>query len=383
MAAILFIGMGFDIVQSAKAAAFSDISGHWAEASIEAALSQGYVNGYEDGTFRPDQAVSRAEFIKMVDMALMLNIPELIPGDDWYVPFVNVAVNGGFHRWDDFNEGDWNSPITRLEIARLATRAAKLSVEVETTDTGYMYEAVKAGLIQGVDGGHLNPGKETTRAQSIVLVERILDKISGDILEVDEDALSYAAYEDKGTNAEVVLKKYEITPVSFPVNVETGDEHVSMSIDKLIVVDYDRMEGAFRDWFPAVEYVRKADNGRYEVATTDGTDKPGFFLVAFHTIVSNDAKRAGGFNPYKALYPTGLAGSASIATENINQTPIHMINSIAFPKYPDSQTIDGWRLVTLPKSEFEEWKYKMPIKLVNTVDHNSIIYFNIILNGNE
>lgn len=49
---------------------FTDIQGHWAKDSIERAVVKGYVEGYENGTFRPDLNVTRAEFIKMVIIAL-------------------------------------------------------------------------------------------------------------------------------------------------------------------------------------------------------------------------------------------------------------------------------------------------------------------------
>ena len=45
---------------------FSDIQGHWAQEQIEAAVRSGWVNGYPDGTFRPDATVTRAEFVKML-----------------------------------------------------------------------------------------------------------------------------------------------------------------------------------------------------------------------------------------------------------------------------------------------------------------------------
>ncbi|MDQ6422852.1 S-layer homology domain-containing protein [Paenibacillus sp. LHD-117] len=42
---------------------FRDISGHWAVANIQQAVSIGIVSGYPDGTFKPDKTVTRAEFV--------------------------------------------------------------------------------------------------------------------------------------------------------------------------------------------------------------------------------------------------------------------------------------------------------------------------------
>ncbi|KQO04340.1 S-layer homology domain-containing protein [Paenibacillus sp. Leaf72] len=45
---------------------FCDISGHWAEANVDQAVSSGIVNGYADGTFKPGKMVSQAEFVVML-----------------------------------------------------------------------------------------------------------------------------------------------------------------------------------------------------------------------------------------------------------------------------------------------------------------------------
>ena len=45
---------------------FSDIQGHWAQKEIEAAVREGWVDGYPDGTFRPEATITQAEFTKML-----------------------------------------------------------------------------------------------------------------------------------------------------------------------------------------------------------------------------------------------------------------------------------------------------------------------------
>ena len=46
--------------------AVKDIAGHWAESSITSMINKGYVNGYPDGTFKPNATITRAEFMKMI-----------------------------------------------------------------------------------------------------------------------------------------------------------------------------------------------------------------------------------------------------------------------------------------------------------------------------
>lgn len=53
-------------------AASSDIAGHWAEDVITQWENAGMISGYEDGTFRPNNSVTRAEFVIMMNNALGL-----------------------------------------------------------------------------------------------------------------------------------------------------------------------------------------------------------------------------------------------------------------------------------------------------------------------
>ena len=59
-----------------------DISGHWAKKEINQFISSGYVNGYEDETFRPDNSITRAEFVKLVNKYFGFNNKEDIKFSD-------------------------------------------------------------------------------------------------------------------------------------------------------------------------------------------------------------------------------------------------------------------------------------------------------------
>lgn len=63
------IATRFDELAAAESN-FTDISGHWAENAINAAYGAGWVGGYEDGTFRPDQNISRAEAMALINRVL-------------------------------------------------------------------------------------------------------------------------------------------------------------------------------------------------------------------------------------------------------------------------------------------------------------------------
>lgn len=85
----------FDTGKSSGTQTFSDIKGHWAQSYIERAAELGWVKGFEDGTFRPNDCITRAQAMTMINRVLN-RIPE--DASD-LLPDMNV--------WPDCNPGDW------------------------------------------------------------------------------------------------------------------------------------------------------------------------------------------------------------------------------------------------------------------------------------
>lgn len=334
---------------------FSDISAHWAKDSILKAVQAGYVDGYPDGTFQPDQTVSRAEFIKMVTTALKLDITPQ-DGADWYVPYINAAAAAEIHKWGDFTTGDWNTPITRQEMSRIAVRAAD-SKNTDSTDAAYMYDATKKGIIQGLSGGELGKDQPTTRGQSVTIIDRILTVKNGGKLPVDQDAASYAEVEYHGTNVETIFEQYGLKAVDFPVSLDLAS-NVTTTIDKMIIVDMDRKDGAYRSWFNDAKKTN---------------DKPiqNEYLVAFHVNMSNTvADPQGGYVNFRSKVFPMIGGLPAIF--NKSNSTIKIIPALFLRT---ANSIDGWYLQTVSKSVFERDKGKSVIRLTNGLD-NKEIWFN-------
>jgi len=105
-------------------AAFSDIDGHWGSSLIDAVAGKGWVSGYTDGTFKPNQKVTRAEAMAIVNNVLQ-RIPQdlhsLLPGmktwpdnantSKWYYLTVQEASNS--HDYE--RNADGTESWTRLK----------------------------------------------------------------------------------------------------------------------------------------------------------------------------------------------------------------------------------------------------------------------------
>ena len=107
---------------------FTDIQGHWAQAYIERAAELGWIKGFEDGTFRPDTYITRAQAMTMInrvlnripedadDLLSNMNVwPDCNPGD-WFYLAVQEATNshdykhkaGNYETWSSMNKDpDW------------------------------------------------------------------------------------------------------------------------------------------------------------------------------------------------------------------------------------------------------------------------------------
>jgi hypothetical protein len=207
-------------ITSASSNSFADVKGYWAESQINQAVTKGYAEGYPDGTFRPDNSISRAEFIKMLVTSLYKD-KVTSGGDNWFAVYVSKAGKEGIHKNSDFTTGDWNTPITRNELARLTVRAA--SGDNNTDDLEWMYLATKTGLIQGTDDtGTLGMDEPTTRAQSVTIIERVLSVKKGEKLEVDKHAVSRAEVEWHGTNVFTMWPRYFPEKYAEKFNVSKG-----------------------------------------------------------------------------------------------------------------------------------------------------------------
>ncbi len=119
---------------SADGKTFSDISGHWAQKYIELAAGNGWINGYTDGTFRPDKKITRAETFSMINRVLgrqtdsnddLLPVSQMTNWSDnadtsvWYYRDMQEATNNhkcerlessGYEKWTEkLPEIDWAS----------------------------------------------------------------------------------------------------------------------------------------------------------------------------------------------------------------------------------------------------------------------------------
>lgn len=180
-----------------------------------------YINGYDDGTFRPESNITRAETAGIFSELLEnKEIKETVFADvdenDWYSNPLKILNNNGFLKYyGDFFEPD--TYITRIEFASFIYMYKNgTEKDVEYSD---MFSAlINDGIIKGYDDGTYGNDRCITRAEGVALINRALgvkiskESITGLNRETFKDVpMAHWAYNDI-----TLASKASRTPVSYP-----------------------------------------------------------------------------------------------------------------------------------------------------------------------
>ncbi|QJD86607.1 S-layer homology domain-containing protein [Cohnella herbarum] len=176
---------------------FSDIAKHWAEANIKQAVGKAIVKGYADGTFKPNATVTRAEFAVMLMNALKpqgdgakLNFTDAAKIGAWAKKAVAQGVQAGIIKGS--NDGSFrpNAEVTRAEMAVMIANALGESSqanaatgfaddkEIPAWAKGSVAIVKQASIVQGKNGNEFAPQDQTTRAEAVTVILKLLDQMN-------------------------------------------------------------------------------------------------------------------------------------------------------------------------------------------------------------
>ncbi|MDF2935675.1 MAG: hypothetical protein K0Q90_1048 [Paenibacillaceae bacterium] len=180
---------------------FSDVEAHWAKAAVNDMGSRMVIQGTGDNAFSPDRNITRAEFAAIFVRGLGLKLEGAatafsdVTASDWYSSAVQTAYSYGLI--SGFEDGTFrpDESITREQAMVMVSRAMqltglkdKLHVQADVL-AAYLDAAdasewandgiagsVQAGLITGRDGNALAPKESITRAEVATVIQRLLQK---------------------------------------------------------------------------------------------------------------------------------------------------------------------------------------------------------------
>lgn len=204
---------------------FSDINDHWAKKWIEKAVDLGFVSGYEDGTFKPDRTITRAEFSKLINGALQtekkssLNFSD-VTSSDWFYKEVQKSVASGFFSGYENNTFRPNNPIKREEVAKvISSSITSGGIDGEGATVLADYNSIQdwaknsvnlvynKGYMLGYPEGVYRPARPLTRAEAVKIIYEVIEN------ENIERGFNITNYNELYTSAVVVGDLYILDSV--------------------------------------------------------------------------------------------------------------------------------------------------------------------------
>ncbi|WP_027417974.1 S-layer homology domain-containing protein [Aneurinibacillus terranovensis] len=174
-----------------------DFSGHWASSQITKWMDKGYIAGYEDGSFKPDHSITRAEFITLVNKSFgftektSVDYKDVSPGQWFYDEFAIAKAAGYISGYEDGTVRP-NNKITRQEAAVIVGKLLKINgATAENNAQNFIDSSAMAswskgsiavitgkGIMHGYPDKMFKPGNAISRAESVVTLDQALSMIN-------------------------------------------------------------------------------------------------------------------------------------------------------------------------------------------------------------
>lgn len=170
----------------------NDIKGHWAEKQINDFINKGFLSGYPDGKFKPNNSITRAEFVTTLNKAFGLTKTSGKVFNDsknhWAKSQIDIAVSNGVCQGTSANSFEPDAPITREAAAKMIANYKKITdkhhnkiknygdnAKVSSWAKNEVEAVLEAGYMNGYsDNNTFRPANKITRAEAVVTIDRVL-----------------------------------------------------------------------------------------------------------------------------------------------------------------------------------------------------------------
>ncbi|QKS43852.1 S-layer homology domain-containing protein [Paenibacillus cellulosilyticus] len=321
-----------------------DTKGHWAESTVQDWYDNDLLSGYADGTFHPNAAISRADFIVLLNNVFNLQHTGTKTFSDvsataYYADDVSKAVAAGII--EGYSDGTFQPKklVSREEAAVMLFRAFQLASsagETAIADQDKLHSWSKdavlsmldAGYIKGYADGTFGGAKSITRAEAVTL----LDRIAGNVF--------HAAGEYKGvTKGNAVIN---VGGVTLKDAVIEGDLYITegvgegdVTLDNVTVKGETHVNGGGEhsivlNGVTISKIVVDKANGKVRILANDGTVVQEVVLKSGAALEEQIKDGAAGFGQVllDSSIPAGdivnLSGSFDHVTSNADQATIKL-----------------------------------------------------------
>ncbi len=189
------LGIDSHTVTQAKAGiTFPDVQkGHWFYDTVTRMTQQGFINGFPDGTFKPQNTISYAEYLALLTRTTGAKSTYVSgEGDAWYSSAVAAAYENQILKQGEVF--DFTKAISRAEAAMFTERAVQQVLGEDSLNTldienlikdfskiegtkyeYYVLQQYAKGIIMGDNAGNFNPTSNLTRAEAATIILRTIE----------------------------------------------------------------------------------------------------------------------------------------------------------------------------------------------------------------
>lgn len=183
----------FTLSTTSLATSFKDIAGHWSQEYVEVLSDSKLVNGYEDGTFKPNNSITKVEFFKIINQLAGYKRTYTVTfadvkNTDWYYEEVAKGIKAGYitPTTGNINPDTAISRQEAMKIIGIVYELAPIKEAVEKfTDknllkadaAGYVGALVHYGIVDGFPEGNFNPNDPITRGEMSKILNLLMEKL--------------------------------------------------------------------------------------------------------------------------------------------------------------------------------------------------------------
>lgn len=210
-----------------KINSFKDMGRHWSDVTVGKLVEFGVISGYQDGKFKPNNTITRAEFSTMIAKIYKLESKENKGFGDtsnhWAKDSISALVENKIIMSDEYGQKyEPNKNITRLEMAKMIVRAMDIDTsskqgqntkfaddkDIKEIDKPFIILATENKIIGGYPDNTFKPNQTATRAEASTMLVNMLHVLTGVAqkpVEVPKNTVNKADYLPKVTFEEAGL----------------------------------------------------------------------------------------------------------------------------------------------------------------------------------
>jgi hypothetical protein len=298
------------IIVSAADSDYADIKGHWAEKYIRDLIGNEYIKGVKVGNqllVQPGRNITRAEFLTIlmrtgnyvVDAANIKSFSDVVQ-KSWFKESVDKATSNSI--LEGYPDGTFkpNNPISRAEIAALISKVARFNMDdigsavfSDVKKNKWYYKSVMAakqnGIINGYPDGRFMPEGKATRAEVAVMVSNYLKLLNNkNSTEPSETSSAHTGPVTPKPEKPVISQPTTIIPGHGPY-VTPPDDIKKPSEAVPVIYCFDSWSSNETELLYAIKYLNLKDLGAFKVKITYDPK----FIVASR--VSDGSAKASGY----------------------------------------------------------------------------------------